>query len=84
MDYDRLSFYRSGLRKQWRWRYQAAGNNAKLANGGESYGKLDDVIASAFRACGLVGTTVEVSKSVIVIRPDGVEIFVKFPEIYAS
>jgi hypothetical protein len=54
MEYDTLTFYQTGIfKKQWRWRYQAAGNSAKLANGGESYVDIANAIDSAFRVCGL-------------------------------
>lgn len=52
MKYDRLTFYKGrSLVKggSWRWRFQAAGNGAKLANGGESYKHLADAIAGAAR-----------------------------------
>lgn len=56
MGIDRVEIY---LRKrlldvepQWRWRYVAAGNSAKLANGGEGYGKLEDCVLAAARVVG--------------------------------
>lgn len=55
MDEDRLTIYKSRalLRSGWRWRYQAAGNNSKLANGGEAYNSVSDAIESAFRVVGI-------------------------------
>lgn len=54
MDHDTLTFYQSGLLvKKWRWRYQAAGNSEKLANGSQGYKDLDWALTSAFRVCGL-------------------------------
>lgn len=50
---DTLTFYQQRLTKRWRWRYQSAGNRAKMANGGESYSKLSDCVRAAFRVCGL-------------------------------
>lgn len=54
MEHDTLTFYQSGLfTKRWRWRYQAAGNGAKLATGAEAYDDKDWALKSAFRVCGL-------------------------------
>lgn len=54
MDIDRIEIYQGrGLRKGLRWRYIAAGNNARLANGGEAYSSTDDLFATLIRVCGL-------------------------------
>lgn len=37
---------------QWRWRYIAEGNNARLANGGESYIDYHDCLRSVGRVVG--------------------------------
>lgn len=54
---DRIEIYRGrGLTKRargWRWRYVAAGNNARLASGHESYLYADDALAGMRRVCGL-------------------------------
>lgn len=54
---DRIEIYKGrGLRKRsqrWRWRYVAAGNNARLATGAESYLNEDDALAGMRRVCGL-------------------------------
>jgi hypothetical protein len=40
-------------RRQWRWKYKAAGNFKLLAEGGESYHNLDDLLDSAQRVLNL-------------------------------
>jgi hypothetical protein len=54
---DRIEIYRGkGLTKGqrgWRWRYIAAGNQKRLANGNESYNNQDDALEGMRRVCGL-------------------------------
>lgn len=50
---DEIEVYRSGLRRKWRWRYKAAGNHEKLANGNEGYVELSDLLDSMCRVTGL-------------------------------
>jgi hypothetical protein len=44
-------------KSEWRWRYQAAGNNEKLAHGGEGYIDFLDCLGSALRVTGTMPTT---------------------------
>ena len=46
---DEIQIYRSGLRGHWRWRYTAAGNHRRLANGSEGYAELSDLLDSMCR-----------------------------------
>ncbi len=52
---DLLTIYRSrsGRTPGWRWRYQAAGNRAKMAAGNQAYSSLDECIRAALRVVGL-------------------------------
>jgi uncharacterized protein YegP (UPF0339 family) len=80
MENDTLTFYKSKLGGQWRWRYQAAGNSEKLANGGESYRSLDDAINSAFRVCGIFDFNLDNlanENSLSVMRADNVTVHVR-------
>lgn len=82
MEYDTLTFYQSGLfTKRWRWRFQAAGNGAKLATGAEGYDDQDWALKSAFRVCGL-GNPFEhfgdVHVDTLIKRVDGAEVMVRF------
>lgn len=56
MGLDRVEIYRKkrllDTTPQWRWRYVVAGNNARLANGGEAYGDLKDCVVGAARVVG--------------------------------
>lgn len=47
---DLIEVYRHRLSGGYRWRY-LAGNNKKLASGGEGYANLVDLIASMARVC---------------------------------
>lgn len=42
---ERVDVYRSGLRKDWYWRY-VAGNGRILADGSEGYSNLNDLLDS--------------------------------------
>jgi hypothetical protein len=83
---DKLTFYRSGLlKKQWRWRYQAGGNSEKLANGGESYHRLEDAMKAAFRVVGLdnpyeteATSTVVGEADRVLTRGNGFDVEVRF------
>lgn len=37
----------------WRWRYVAAGNNMRMANGGQGFNSYSDVLASMCRVVSL-------------------------------
>lgn len=53
---DRIEIYQGRGRvgrKQWRWRYVAAGNSARLAHGGESYQNYSDCLAAMSRVTGV-------------------------------
>jgi hypothetical protein len=82
MEYDTLFFYRSGLlAKQWRWRYIASGNSAKLANGGEAYRDLGVCTSSAFRVCGLENPLGEGDfghVDTLVERDNGYDLMIRF------
>lgn len=55
-DIDRVEVYlkrrRVSATLDWRWRYVAAGNNARLASGGEAYGDFFDCVQAAGRVVG--------------------------------
>lgn len=58
---------------QWRWRYVAAGNHEKLANGGESYQQLEDCVLAAARVTGFNPQTLD--WDLIETHPNGTEVF---------
>lgn len=77
---DTLTFYKSRPEGEWRWRYQAEGNHEKLANGGESYHKLEACMESAFRVCGLdqhPETDVLVASGLMLARANGMSVQVE-------
>jgi uncharacterized protein YegP (UPF0339 family) len=51
MDAYRLEFYRSGLRRDWRWRFIAP-NGKKMATSGEGYRNKEDCLVAAERVFG--------------------------------
>lgn len=53
-DYDRLDVYPSKrmLNSGFRWRYVAAGNQSRMANGGQHYNDFVDCLTGALRVCG--------------------------------
>lgn len=56
---DKLTFYRSFFKKEWRWKYQSAGNNENLANGGEGYQNVRDCVKSAARVLGVLVSEID-------------------------
>lgn len=54
MNVDRIELYRSGLRRQWRWRY-VAHNGKIIAGSSESYHNKEDCINAAVLVCYLGG-----------------------------
>ena len=85
---DTLTFYKSGiLNRGWRWRYRSGGNFSNLANGGESYEKLEDAMKAAFRVLGLDGpyetdgtSSLVGSTDTVLTRGNGYDIEVKFTD----
>lgn len=83
MEYDTITLYKSWMSRQWRWRYQALGNGAKLANGGESYAHVHDALVSAFRVCDLGNPYAEIGEALadtLVKSLGGREVMVRFKE----
>lgn len=58
---DRIEVYQSKtpFRRGWRWRYVAAGNNARMGNGGEAYRRSEAALEAAVRVCGLPASVLD-------------------------
>ena len=65
---DRIEVYKSGLRRQWRWRYRHS-NGHILADSGESYARRIDCVTALQRVMGGVWCPVDRG---IVKGPSGV------------
>ena len=52
MSTDRIEVYKSGLRRQWRWRYRHS-NGHILADSGESYARRIDCLEGAATVTGV-------------------------------